>query len=71
VVAEQSGNTIEVCWTEQSARPVEAHERSGGQGLKLMQRILAAQDGTIHVDWREKGLEATITLPAATGRVGL
>lgn len=71
VVADQSGDTIEVCWTEQSARPVEAHERSGGQGLKLMQRILAAQDGTIHVDWREKGLEATITLPAATGRGGL
>jgi ParB-like chromosome segregation protein Spo0J len=36
-----------------------------GQGLRLMQRILAARSGDIQIQWREFGLLATIRLVAA------
>lgn len=64
VVAERADDRVTIRWIEQSDRPVEAHERSGGQGLKLMTRILRAQGGEIAVDWLDRGLEATISLPA-------
>ncbi|HWH16973.1 MAG TPA: PAS domain-containing protein [Allosphingosinicella sp.] len=56
---------IEVRWIERSSRAVRAHDRSGGQGLRLMQRILAARKGGIRVDWAEFGLDATIRLSLA------
>jgi PAS domain S-box-containing protein len=65
VAAEQVGGKVELRWTERSDRTVSAHERSGGQGLKLMQRILGAQGGTFAIDWFHDGLKATITLPAS------
>lgn len=60
VSASQIGDLVEIRWTERSDKPVQAHERSGGQGMRLMQRILAAQGGEIAIDWLELGLEATI-----------
>ena len=65
VTADLAGNFVEVRWVERSGRPVIAHERSGGQGLRLMQRILAAREGDIRVDWLETGLEVTIRVPRA------
>ena len=65
VTAECRDDQIELLWSERSDRPVGAHERSGGQGLRLMQRILAARDGEINVDWHECGLDARIRVPSA------
>jgi PAS domain S-box-containing protein len=55
-------SNLEVRWLEQSDRPVQAHDREGGQGLRLMQRILAARGGAVVVEWHDFGLEATIRL---------
>ena len=63
VVAEIAGGEAKLRWIERSDKPVGAHQRSGGQGLRLMQRILGAQGGTFAIDWFDQGLEATITLP--------
>ena len=65
VRAETQGQSVLVHWSERSDRPVRAHERSGGQGLRLMQRILSARDGDIVVEWHDAGLDATIRVPGA------
>lgn len=62
VAAELAPRALTLTWEETSSRAVEAHQRSGGQGLRLMQRILAARKGNIEIDWREFGLLATIRL---------
>lgn len=63
VAARLQGDRIEILWTERSDRAVGAHERTGGQGLRLMQRILAAREGEINVEWHAFGLDANILLP--------
>ena len=63
VAAEADGDELEIRWKERSSQPVKAHERSGGQGLRLMQRILAAREGEIQVDWRDSGLDVTMRIP--------
>lgn len=62
VSASLETDTLTLEWDETSSRCVEAHERSEGQGLRLMQRILAARNGSIEIQWREFGLLATIRL---------
>ena len=57
-----------ITWSERSDREVLAQSRSGGQGLKLMQRILAARHGNLKIEWDDFGLDATITLAMATSR---
>lgn len=52
-----------VRWSESSARAVEAQERDGGQGMRLMRRVPGARKGTLDIDWRGDGLDATIRLP--------
>lgn len=49
-------------WSERSGRAVTGRERSGGQGLRLMARVLASRGGGIEMSWREDGLDATITV---------
>lgn len=51
---------LAIVWTERSTRRVEAHARSGGQGLRLMERILAARKGNLTIAWQDFGLEATL-----------
>lgn len=53
---------IRMVWSERSDRPVSGHERDGGQGLRLMKRVLASQRGGIELNWRQDGLDAVITL---------
>lgn len=54
---------LELRWSERSDRPVAARHRDGGQGLRLMERVLAARGGGIALAWHPGGLDATITLP--------
>lgn len=54
--------TLRLAWSERSDRVVERHHREGGQGLRLMNRVLASQGGGIALDWSANGLDAVITL---------
>ena len=51
-----------VVWSERSTRAVTTRSRDEGQGLRLINRILSARNGSMTVDWREDGLDATISL---------
>lgn len=62
VTAQSSNDFLQIRWEERSTRQVAAHERSGGQGLRLIQRILAARGGEVSFDWLEHGMNATIRL---------
>jgi PAS domain S-box-containing protein len=64
VGARSDAGALVVTWSETSIRRVEAHARSGGQGLRLMQRILAARGGEIDIDWKTFGLDATLRFAA-------
>lgn len=60
VVSEYEADTLTITWTETTLRPIGAHDRDGGQGLKLMERIVRARNGTIGFDWREQELLVTL-----------
>ena len=64
VSAARQGDGVTIIWEETSSRPVESHSRNGGQGLRLMQRILNARGGQLEIEWRDFGLSARISLPA-------
>ncbi len=55
---------IELRWSERSERAIENHHREGGQGLRLMKRVLASQGGGIDLLWLENGLDAIVTSDA-------
>ena len=55
---------LQLRWSERSDRMVMQRERSGGQGLRLMTRVLASRGGGIEMDWAENGLDAIVRVPA-------
>ena len=59
-----AGDRIELTWSERSDRPVTEQSRDGGQGLKLMERVLAARSGGIALGWADHGLDVKVHLPA-------
>jgi PAS domain S-box-containing protein len=61
--AEPDDGGFLVRWQERSDRAVESTQRSGGQGLKLMARILKPSGGVLATDWKPFGLDAEIRLP--------
>lgn len=56
---------IEVSWSERSDRAVASQARDGGQGLRLMERVLTSRSGGIEFDWSERGLDVRLYLPAS------
>jgi PAS domain S-box-containing protein len=62
-----AGGELVLDWTERSGRPVSGRERDGGQGLRLMSRVLAARGGSIAIKWVEDGLDARISVPLPEG----
>ncbi len=48
-------------WTERSARAVVRQERPGGQGLRLIERIVSARKGSITCEWQDDGLHVRLT----------
>jgi PAS domain S-box-containing protein len=62
VTAEAARDHLAIRWEERSSRQVAAQARSGGQGLRLIQRILSARNGDVTFDWQEHGLDATVRL---------
>jgi PAS domain S-box-containing protein len=60
VSAAVADNTVSIIWEEHCARSVLSHDREGGQGLKLITRIMRARRGTLSTDWRDDGLTVTL-----------
>lgn len=57
-----SDGVITLSWSETSDRRVANREREGGQGLRLMSRVLASRSGGIDYEWAECGLQVTIRM---------
>jgi PAS domain S-box-containing protein len=53
---------VELTWSERSDRAVGNKHRDGGQGLRLMQRVLASRGGGIELEWARHGLDAIVKL---------
>lgn len=60
VGAETDGSMLSVHWRERSTVPPANRERDGGQGLRLMQRIVRARRGSMTLDWQESGLDVRV-----------
>lgn len=50
-------------WSETADVPVEAHERDGSAGFRLIRRTLSSLQGSLDIAWRKDGLEVTVLLP--------
>lgn len=61
VATTETADALTILWVEQADRPVVAHDRAGGQGLRLMERIVRARRGIIAYDWEESGLSVKLT----------
>jgi len=59
------GDRIELTWSERSNLKVANRSRDGGQGLRLMERVLASRSGGIELHWADCGLDVRFFLPAA------
>jgi PAS domain S-box-containing protein len=59
---------LALTWDEQSSAPVAAHARTGGQGLKLIERIVQAHNGKLDIEWREFGLRVTLQFNVSAAR---
>nr|WP_246351915.1 PAS domain-containing protein [Sphingobium subterraneum] len=60
VTAHAEPAALSLIWTEQSTKAVEAQDRAGGQGLKLIDRIVRARKGELTIDWQASGLTVTL-----------
>lgn len=61
VAATVSPALLTITWAECFATRGFAHSREGGQGLRLMERIVATRRGTFAIDWHDDGLLVTLT----------
>jgi PAS domain S-box-containing protein len=61
VASHLADDRLVIEWNERSDVPPSAHEREGGQGLRLMNRIVRARRGTIDLDWTNSGLSVRLT----------
>lgn len=62
VSATSEEDQLVILWSERSSRAVAARSRAEGQGLRLIKRILSARNASMTLDWKENGLDATISL---------
>lgn len=62
ITAKASDDGLELVWSERSDRDVSARSRTGGQGLKLMNRVLSARQGAIDYAWQDNGLDAIVQI---------
>lgn len=62
LVGRVADGLITLSWSETSDRKVAHREREGGQGLRLMSRVLASRSGGLDLEWAESGLQATIRM---------
>lgn len=50
-----------ISWSERSDRAVQAHSREGGQGLRLVDRIVRARGGQLSLTWQAYGLDVEVS----------
>ena len=60
--AADDNDVLTIIWRERCDLPVKQRAREGGQGLKLMDQIMRARDGSMVVDWEDHGIVATLAL---------
>lgn len=67
VSAASNGAQVEIVWTEVAQDAITRTARKGGQGLRLIERIVQARDGQIDTRWDSHGPVVTLrfSLPAA------
>ncbi|MBA2771927.1 MAG: PAS domain-containing protein [Pseudomonadota bacterium] len=53
---------LELVWSERSKVAVKNHARRGGQGIEIMQRVLAARNGIIEHSWVANGVDVRVAL---------
>lgn len=53
---------LELVWCERSKVAVQNHSRRGGQGIRIMQRVLAACNGTIEHGWIADGVDVRVAI---------
>lgn len=63
VTTSVADDALTIVWDERAAVPPHANSREGGQGLALIQRIVAARHGKIMTDWKADGLITKLTFP--------
>ncbi|MBC7504316.1 MAG: PAS domain-containing protein [Sandarakinorhabdus sp.] len=54
---------LTIIWNERCGVPPQAHRRDGGQGLALIERIVAARYGRVETEWQSMGLTTRLTFP--------
>ncbi|WP_081871303.1 PAS domain-containing protein [Parvularcula oceani] len=62
-IEDQAEDCLTLSWTEAGGPPVEEPPAGKGTGAGLVDRLLAAADGSIETDWAPEGLRATVHLP--------
>ena len=65
VSAADENEILTIVWRERCDLRVQQRSRDGGQGLKLMDRIMHARDGSMVVEWEDYGMVATLTIRIA------
>lgn len=63
--AVDDNDILTVVWRERCDLPVQQNARAGGQGLKLMDQIMRARNGSMIVEWDDCGIVATLALGLA------
>ena len=66
--AHADAGSLSIVWEEKSQSAVAAHARVGGQGLRLIERIVEARDGSIAIVWAEYGLTVSLRFPITDER---
>lgn len=61
VSAAEAGGALTILWSERAAKAVEAQSRPGGQGLRLMERIVRTRKGELALTWFDDGLDVEMT----------
>jgi PAS domain S-box-containing protein len=66
VTSVAADGVLVITWIERARRAIRQRERDGGQGLKLMHRIVRNRGGSIVIDWHDDGLTVTLAFPHET-----
>lgn len=64
VSAVEGDDSVVLLWAEKSRHAVGPHSRDGGQGMKLMDRIVRARKGELDIAWNANGLDVSVTFPS-------
>jgi two-component sensor histidine kinase len=63
VSADTQADCLRIDWRETSEVPPADYDRVGGQGLRIIDRIVRARGGTIEFNWTPSGLDVLLCFP--------